>query len=386
MVAVSLALCVGLLLTNFKTYSSILRQHKELMGSYQPGAPVVGIAKFLATSAKATNVVVAPLGEDATKGATISAVDKPVLLVLFVGETVRRQNFGLTGYVRDTTPELAARDVITFQDVNSCGTNTATSLPCMFSNFDRSSYSHIKGISNENLLDVLAHAGFKVEWWDNNTGDKQVAARLPMQFLTHTDEPEYCSAGECTDGIFQQFLEAKVATITEDTVLVLHMIGSHGPAYFVRYPKEYERFAPACNTTEFANCTEQEVINAYDNSIAYTDHVVAQTIDYLDGLDGFDTSLIFVSDHGETLGEGGLYLHGTPYWMAPEYQTKVPMVVWMSKRFQQAFTVDQSCFGKTVNDTISHANLFHSVLGLLDVKTDVYTADLDIFGSCTTHM
>jgi lipid A ethanolaminephosphotransferase len=383
MVVLGLVLCVGMLLTNFKTYSSTIREHKELLGTYQPGAPVVGMIKYLVTSAEAQSVVVAPLGGDAKPGAALAAMEKPVLMVLFVGETVRAQNFGLSGYERDTTPELAARDVVAFRDVNSCGTNTATSLPCMFSNFDRSNYTYLKGVSNENLLDVLVRAGFDVEWWDNNTGDKNVAARIPSRMLTHTENPEFCSAGECTDGIFRQFLEEKVAGITKNTVLVLHMIGSHGPAYFLRYPPEYKRFTPACETTEFTECSREEVVNAFDNTIAYTDHIVAQTIDYLEGLDGFSTSLLYVSDHGESLGEGGLYLHGTPYWMAPEYQTKVPMVMWMSPGFGEGLGIDRACMGSKVEDTISHANLFHSVLGMLDVETAVYDRGLDVLARCT---
>lgn len=228
----------------------------------------------------------------------------------------------------------------------------------------------------------MHHAGLNVEWWDNNTGDKGIAARLPKRSLTNSQSTEFCGVGECTDGIFLAQLEAYVHTITEDTVLVLHQIGSHGPTYHLRYPPEFEIFKPSCRTAEFKDCTPEEISNAYDNTIAYTDHVLSQTIDFLRAQDGLSTSLLYVSDHGESLGEAGLYLHGTPYFMAPEEQTKVPMVLWMSEAFKTQFGISQDCLAAKAGDALSHDNLFHSVLGLLDVRTTVYQADLDLLAGC----
>ena len=254
-----LAVGAGLLMTNYGSYASILRERKDFMGSFQPGAPLVGAVRYAKMVARTREIVVAPLGMDARKGPLYALASKPVLTIIVAGETARSMNFGLNGYERDTTPELAARDVVSFTDVSSCGTATAVSLPCMFSRDGRAAYSFDRGLSNENLLDVLVHAGFDVEWWDNNTGSKAVSARVPTRSFTNSENAEFCPTGECTDGIFMQHLAAFVPTITRDTVLVLHQIGSHGPTYHLRYPEGFAKFLPACDTAEFKDCSAEEI-------------------------------------------------------------------------------------------------------------------------------
>ncbi|SFJ82332.1 phosphoethanolamine transferase [Jannaschia pohangensis] len=381
-----LAVSAALLMTNYASYASVLRERKDFMGSFQPGAPLVATIRYAKMMNRSRDIVVAPLGQEARKGPTYDAPRKPVLTIIVAGETARGQNFALNGYGVPTTPELAARDVINFTDVSSCGTATAVSLPCMFSRDGRAEYSFDRGLANENLLDVLTHAGFDVEWWDNNTGSKAVSARVPTRSFTNSENAEFCPTGECIDGIFMQHLEAFVPTITRDTVLVLHQIGSHGPTYHLRYPEGFARFLPTCETAEFKDCTEEEIRNAYDNTIAYTDQVLAETIDFLMAQDGLATSLLYVSDHGESLGEGGLYLHGAPYFMAPEVQTKVPMILWMSESFRQQLALDAACIGAGRDAALSHDNLFSTVLGLLDVETDVRDPDLDIASPCRTRV
>ena len=380
--AVSLALAAGLLMADLKSYASILRERKDFMGSYQPGMPLVSAIRYAKMMSRSANVPIAAIGEDATKGASYRSGSKPVLTIVVAGETARSQNFSLNGYGVETNPKLAKLPVVSFDQVSSCGTATAVSLPCMFSEFDRDGYSYEKGISHENVLDVISHAGLNVEWWDNNTGDKGIAGRLEARSFTQTNNKEFCAAGECMDGIFMQALKEYADTITQDTVLVLHQIGSHGPTYYLRYPKELERFTPACRTAEFKNCSAAEITNSYDNTIAYTDEILAQTIAMLQSQDQLATALLYVSDHGESLGEGGLYLHGSPYFMAPEYQTKVPMILWMSEAFKDKFAIDQSCLVAKKAAILSHDNLFHSLLGMLDIQTNERAPSLDIFASC----
>lgn len=379
---VSLAMAAGLLMSDFKSYSSILRERKDFMSSFQPGAPLVGAIRYGKMMTRSSNVVVKAIGEDAEKGPSHTSDSKPMLTIIVAGETARSQNFSLNGYGIETNPKLATLPVVSFSDVDSCGTATAVSLPCMFSKFTRDEYSYEKGISHQNVLDVLSHAGLHVEWWDNNTGNKNLADRLPSRTYTNTENEEFCAAGECMDGIFMQALKDYADTISQDTVLVLHQIGSHGPTYYLRYPEEFERFTPACRTAEFKNCSAQEITNAYDNTIAYTDEILAQTITFLQSQDRLTTSLLYISDHGESLGEGGLYLHGSPYFMAPEQQTKVPMILWMSQAYQDRFGVDQSCLTDMKNAALSHDNLFHSLLGMLDIKTSERNPAMDIFASC----
>lgn len=379
---ISLTLTTGLLMADLKSYSSILRERKDFMSSFQPGAPLVGGIRYAKMMSRSTNVVVAAIGEDAKKGPAYAKGDKPLLTIVVAGETARAQNFSLNGYDVNTNPKLAKLPVVNFSDVNSCGTATAVSLPCMFSKFTRKEYSYEQGISHQNVLDVLGHAGLHVEWWDNNTGHKNLADRITSRSLTHTKNEEFCSEGECIDGIFMQALKDYADTITQDTVLVLHQIGSHGPTYYLRYPEEFERFTPACRTAEFKNCTSAEITNAYDNTIAYTDKILAQTIALLQSQRNLATALLYISDHGESLGEGGLYLHGSPYFMAPEQQTKVPMILWMSQTFKEKFAIDQSCLAAKENSALSHDNLFHSLLGMLDIQSNERNPALDIFATC----
>lgn len=379
-------LFAALLLANFKSFSVAIHDNKDLMGSFQPGAPLSSTIRYGLMVLNSRDITLQPRGEDAVRGPIISAVHKPVLTVIMVGETARAQNFGLNGYGRDTTPKLAARDdIIAFQDVSSCGTATATSLPCMFSRFGRNEYSYEAGLANENLLDVLQHAGVRVIWLDNNTGDKGVADRVGgSQLLAYLDNPQYCSSGECNDGIFLPYLQDTIDNITEDTVLVMHHIGSHGPAYYLRYPPEFERFTPTCDSTELKNCSVDEIVNTYDNTILYTDHVLNKAIKMLETQDRATAAMIYMSDHGESLGEGGLYLHGAPYFMAPDTQTKVPFVIWLSNGYKSAFATDINCLKARASQPATHANLFHSILGLMDITTTERNADLDLFSNCST--
>ena len=380
----SAALVIGLLFTNMKGYSTVLRADKELMGSVQPLAPMSGALRYARMMLKSTQIVVQPTGTDAKPGPHLAGAAKPVLMVIVAGETGRAANWSLGGYGRDTNPELARRDILYFSNVSSCGTATATSLPCMFSPQTRDDYSYERGLSNENLLDVLARAGFHVEWWDNNTGDKDVAKRVTSRYMTAEDGAEFCTP-ECIDAVFLKRLDALAAEITQNTVVVLHQIGSHGPSYWLRYPPEQERFAPACKTPALTDCSTDEIVNAYDNSIAYTDWFLAQVIDRMDAQDRAIPAMFYVSDHGESLGEGGLYLHGTPYFMAPDYQTHVPMVVWMSDRFRDTLALDTACISAAKENDASHDNMFATVLGMLDVSTTARDPALDLASPCRSE-
>jgi lipid A ethanolaminephosphotransferase len=382
MVAASFMLCVGLLLSQFATFSVVLRAQKELMASYQPGAPLAGTLRYVRMLQKAQALPLQPYATDAHTDDEVASATKPILVVLVAGETARAQNWSLGGYERETNPELAKQDITYFTNTSSCGTATAVSLPCMFSHLGRADYSYEGGLASENMLDALVRAGYHVEWWDNNTGDKQIADRITVKSLIHSTDPRYCADGECTDGIFLDALADYAKTITQNTVLVLHMIGSHGPSYYLRYPKEFEAFTPTCQTAELKDCATQDVVNAYDNTIRYTDHILSSMIDILKANDTVISSLVYASDHGESLGENGLYLHGAPYMIAPEYQTRVPMLLWMGKEYQDVFQIDAACVHQKKDDAVSHDNLFSTVLALADVHSASVDPALDLVSSC----
>jgi lipid A ethanolaminephosphotransferase len=325
-----------------------------------------------------------PVGRDAHL-LHVALNTPPHVLVLVVGETARADNFSLLGYPRLTNPQLAQLGVTTFDDVKSCGTSTEVSVPCMFSPYGRADYDEHRIRRSETLLDVLVRAGYRVRWIDNQSGCKGVCngAGVEYEKIDPRSAPDLCSDGECWDEVLARRLQAELPDVRGDTVFVLHMMGNHGPAYFRRYPAQFRRFTPDCATAELRDCTREQVVNAYDNAILYTDHVLARIVATLAADAGrLDSAMLYVSDHGESLGEKGLYLHGIPYSIAPEQQTHVPMIVWLSRAMTETGDVNARCLHSKAGAPLSHDNLFHSVLGLLDVSTSAYREDRDLFDGC----
>ncbi len=365
--------------------TSLMRNQRELRYLITPGNYIYGLVGNLARGARDVRVPRQPVGTDARVIRIAMASHKPRVFVLVLGETVRAANFSLLGsYPRATTPELAKLDVIAFRNVTSCGTSTEVSVPCMFSQWGREDYDERRIRTSEGLLHVLARAGYVVKWLDNQSGCKGVCqgAGIEYQKIDPKSVPDLCTADECHDGVLVRRLQTELANVQEDSVFVLHMMGNHGPAYYLRYPPQFRRFMPDCATAELRKCSREQVVNAYDNAILYADHVLAGVVGTLAKASQFDTAMIYVSDHGESLGENGLYLHGLPYSIAPDTQTHVPMVAWLSPEFSTAAAMSRSCVQAKADEELSHDNLFHSVLGLLDVQTSVYKPERDLFEGC----
>ncbi len=378
-------LVVAALLPVYRDLASLLRNQPHLRNLLTPENYLFALGRALTQDTHRAALSRVPIGEDAHLGAAWKTRTRPVLFVLIVGETARADHFSLNGYARDTTPELARLDVVNFPNVTSCGTATEVSLPCMFSALGRSEYDGDRIRREEGLLNVLARAGLRVVWRDNQSGCKGVCDGKGIEFqsVRHVQLPGLCTSDGCLDEVLLKDLEATVASDNRSQVIVMHQLGNHGPAYFSRYPERYRRFVPTCDTPELRHCSREEIINAYDNALAYTDHVVAETIEFLKARsDRYDTVLLYVSDHGESLGEHGLYLHGMPYSIAPREQTHVPMVVWLSPEFERSTGIDDNCLRGIAANPASHDNLFHSVLGLLDVETSVYRPEQDLFSAC----
>ncbi len=363
-----------------RTYAAVGRQHPDIILTLNPVVPIVSAVKYLVGKERDRNIVAAPIGTDARR---LAPGPKPRVTIIVAGETARAQNFSLGSYGRDTNPELKKQDIVYFPNTTSCGTATATSLPCMFSIYPRADYSHRKGLETQNLLDVLSNAKVDVKWLDNDTGAYGVADRIPYTFLPKSADPRFCKDGECLDAILLDKLDDYLANAKQDSVLVLHQLGSHGPAYYLRYPEKFRRFTPDCRAAEFGSCKPGEIVNAYDNTILYTDHIVSEVIEKLKAHQAnVAGAMIYLSDHGESLGENGLYLHGAPYVIAPAQQTRVPFLVWLAGDLQSSAGFDMSCLASRAGESYSHDNFFHSVLGLMDIGTKVYDPSLDIFASC----
>jgi len=307
------------------------------------------------------------------------------VLVIVLGETARAKNFSLYGYEKETNPLLKKQDIIRFDEVASCGTDTAVSVPCMFSHMSRTNFDAVDAKYTENLLDILQTSGYKILWRDNDDGCKDVCKRVEVQHMVKINNPKYCNGKYCHDEALLDGLPEILTNIKEDTVIVLHTMGSHGPTYYNRYPDNFKKFTPTCDTAEIQNCTQEQVINTYDNTILYTDYIISSVIDMLKEHPEYEAGLIYVSDHGESLGENNVYLHGFPYKLAPKEQKQVPMVLWMSATMKRWDYVDYDCMRKeAAQNTYTHDNLFHSVIGLLEVKTHTYNKEYDIFKNCRT--
>lgn len=385
----ALVVFVGVLLASYQPMASLMRNHHKLRYMINPLNTVyalvdVGIVRHLVRPRQFVDI-----GQDATLGAAYqNQTNKPPLLLLVVGETARAGNFSLNGYARNTNPLLATDGVISFRNVWSCGTSTATALPCMFSHLGKEAYES-RDNDYATLVDVLQHAGLAVLWVDNQpAGCKGICDRIPNVMTHRLQEPQFCADGECMDMVMLKDLEQRIAALPADRrakgiVVVMHQMGSHGPAYSRRSDSETKAFVPECTTNVLQNCEHDQLINAYDNSIRYTDKFLHAGIAWLRQQENSHApALIYLSDHGESLGEGNTYLHGLPYKIAPDVQKHVPLILWQSAAWQQRTGASNACLQGRINDRLTQDNLFHSVIGAMQVQTSLYVPDLDWNKGC----
>lgn len=382
-IVVTFLAIVVVLFSQYGTYASLFREHREIK---YIATPLNWISASVKVAQEKLSSNKPPEFMQVAKNTQLqSHSDKPQLWVLVVGETARAQNFGLNGYERQTTPMLQQKvdsgEVINFSKVSSCGTATAVSVPCMFSYLTKDQYDETLAKHSSNLLDVFKSAGFNVVWVDNNSGCKSMCDRVDSEQITPEKEtPEACGGDTyCQDTILPSKVRGYLQQAKGNTLLVVHMVGSHGPDYSKRSPQQYKAFLPECESAQLDECPRQQVVNAYDNTIATTDAVLSQLIDELDSYSAFKRGLFYVSDHGESLGEDGIYLHGLPYWMAPTTQTHVPQIIWLPDSQQQ----QRDCLKAQADKAWSHDNLFSTMLGLADISTSLYQAEMDISASCS---
>ncbi len=380
-IAAMLALSVLAVALSSQALFASVRADPGLRYRITPGNVLISVARAALEGEGTPPGPRDPVAADAHRVGS-AAARRPRVLVLVVGETVRGDHWGLNGYARQTTPMLARHDVVNFPAVSACGTSTAVSLPCMFSAVGRADYDPHAIARQESLLDVAQRAGVEVLWRDNQSGCKGVCAGVTTESLASTLDASACPLGRCPDAALLQGLDARIAASRDDLLVVLHPLGNHGPNYFERYPAEFERFRPACHAPGLDGCSTQAIVNAYDNAILYTDAVLARLVDRLAEQRGRDTAMLYVSDHGESLGEYGLHLHGAPYAIAPRQQLHVPMILWMSPGFRASLDVDDACMQRLSRGRHSHDDLFHSVLGMFDIATAVYRPEHDVLAAC----
>lgn len=362
----SLAILSTIYIIESKHYTPFLRNHKELTKYINPIYPVSSFVKHIRDNFKVQRSIT-PIGEDASRVSS----DRKKLIVFVVGETARAANFSINSYDKETNPFMQnLNGVVSLTNFYSCGTATAISLPCMFSKFPKDEYDNSKK-SYENLVDILNKSGVRVIWRDNNSGgSKGVADRLKDVKYFHGD------SNNSRDEVLLEDLQQRVDLGYEDTFIVLHQEGSHGPTYYKRYPPQFEYFKPTCKTAQLDKCTKDEIINTYDNTIAYTDYILKKSVDFLkNNEDKYDTLMVYVSDHGESLGENDIYLHGMPYLLAPEFQKHIPAIFYFGKNMQDDY---EKLLAKK-DEKFSHDNIFHTFLDIFNIKCSEYNKNLDLF-------
>ncbi|MEH8259598.1 phosphoethanolamine--lipid A transferase [Aeromonas veronii] len=380
--AISLLFIGGVASLYYQDYASVGRNNKSLAKEIVPANYVHGLYKYGRDVLFATPIPYQHLGTDAR---VVARGSKPTLMFLVVGETARSQNYSLNGYGKATNSFTAKEQgVVSFRNVRSCGTATAVSVPCMFSNLTRRGYDDQLASSRDGLLDVLQHAGVSVLWKENDGGCKGVCRNVPTIEILPKSYPALCQGESCYDEVLLEGLDQQIAGMKGNKLVAFHLMGSHGPTYFRRYPASERVFMPDCPRSDIENCSNEELVNTYDNTIRYTDKVVGLLIDKLKSLESqYDVGLVYLSDHGESLGAMGLYLHGTPYKFAPDDQTRVPLLTWFSPQLQADRQLDMGCLAaEASSQRFSHDNLFHSMLGIMDVQTRVYDNKLDLFRPC----
>jgi len=382
-IAVSALLIILVAALFYKDYASVFRNNKELVKSLSPSNSIVAVNSWYAHH-RMDNLPLVKIGEDATQKAVMHNAPRKNLTIVVLGETSRADNFSLGGYSRDTNPLMRQDGVIYFPHTTSCGTATAVSVPCMFSNMPRAHYDEELAHHQEGVLDILQRAGIRVLWNDNDGGCKGACDRVPHQNVTDLKLTGQCIDGECYADVLFPNLDSYIDNLQQDGIIVLHTIGSHGPTYYNRYPAAFRKFTPTCDTNEIQGCTREQLTNTYDNTILYVDYVVDKAIKLLQSKqDKFTTSLVYLSDHGESLGEDGVYLHGLPYSIAPDTQKHVPMALWLSADYQQRYGISAHCLQQRAQkENYSQDNLFSTLLGLLGVSTREYQAADDILTPC----
>jgi lipid A ethanolaminephosphotransferase len=355
-------------------YTSFLREHKPLRYYTNPTYFIFSTGKYIAQSIRGGEKAITPIGEDAR----ISKTDgERKLIILVVGEAVRANRLHMNGYERETTPLIEKDEIINFPEMYSCGTTTSISIPCMFSNLTRRGYSDEKARSTYNVLDILNTAGVNILWRENNSSSKGVADRVTYEDYKTPEKNTICDP-ECRDeGMLVGLQEYIESNKTGDILIVLHQMGNHGPAYYKRYPDAFEKYTPVCMTSQLEQCSAEEISNAYDNAVLYTDYFLSKVISLLKANRLFETAMFYIGDHGESLGENGVYLHGLPYFMAPEVQKHIPAIMW----FGEDYKIDRDKLRANAAKEYSHDNLFHTLLGMMEVETSVYKKEKDILNS-----
>lgn len=354
-ISLALLFILGLVIANANNILWIDKNSKTLGGLAMPWSYTVNISLFyIHQNQKNEKEILLP-------DATIKDDQKSVV-VLVIGESARSQNFSLYGYKKNTNPLLSKISNVYHFNANSDATYTTAGVK-----------SILEHKNTDDLYEILPNYLFRndveVIWRTSNWGEP------PIHIKNYQDRSylsKICNGVQCNyDEVLLTGLKEQIEASKKNKILiVLHTSTSHGPTYSKKYPPQFETFKPVCNSVELGNCSNTELINAYDNTIVYTDYILSKVIEDLKELKEFKSTMIFVSDHGESLGEKNLYMHGLPMSIAPKEQYEIPFIVWLS---------DNSSKKLKQNKLLSQNHVFHSVLNFLSIESPVYNEEMNIY-------
>ncbi|MBV7441771.1 phosphoethanolamine--lipid A transferase EptA [Weeksellaceae bacterium TAE3-ERU29] len=356
--SLSILVFLGILVfANASNWLWIDKNSKQLGGLAMPWSYSINTALFFIHKNKENEK------EILLPDAKIKNHEKSVV-VLVIGESARSQNFSLYGYEKDTNPLLSKEQNLYHFNATSCATYTTAGVKCILEHKNT-------GKLYEILPNYLNRTGVDVVWRTTNWGEPPVHIE-DGKYLKKEKLQENCMSDEnCDyDEVLLSGLKEQILASNKDKILIIiHTSTSHGPTYSKKYPSKFEVFKPVCNSVELGNCSQEELINAYDNTIVYTDYILYSIIEDLKSLKDYKSTMLFVSDHGESLGEKNLYMHGLPKSIAPKEQYDIPFIVWVSDGSKQL---------KKEND-LSQNHVFHSVLNFLDIESPIYDEEMNIF-------
>ena len=351
---ISLGFILIMIFANATNWLWIDKHSKQLGGLALPWSYMVNIPRYY------THQYQRNKKEILLPKATIKDINKAVV-ILVIGESARRENFSLYGYTKETNPLLQQIDGLRHYTAASCATYTTAGVKCILEHEETSDLYEI-------LPNYLFRNGVDVVWRSTNWGEPPL--HISKQQHRETLLEMYNGENSEYDEILLANLRGEITKSSSDKVLIiLHTSTSHGPSYNKKYPPQFETFSPVCQSVELSKCSNEELINAYDNTIVYTDYLLSNIIDTLKTLPEYNSAMIFVSDHGESLGEKNLYMHGVPMSIAPKEQYEIPFIVWSSTTEKQPKDLPSA----------SQHNVFHSVMDFLSIDSEIYKEEMSIF-------
>ena len=348
-----------------KEWIAIIIKHRSNLIAYDPVESIIeaGIGEIVYKILDKKHQI-----EPLTNKHSFKREEKEELtVVLIIGESARSDRFGVLGYEKNTTPLLSSLNDLYAFKASACATLTLKAVPCMLSPLNASNF------------ELDAEMGFATDVFNKynfetsliSTNDVRRTDSL-IAYIYNSFKNSYSYPGQI-DEVALPKLTTEINK-SGNKFIVFHSYGSHFQ-YQDRYPKEFEILKPACNKAVY-DCSKEEINNVYDNTIIYTDYIINEIIKKLKDKNAI---LFFVSDHGQSLGEYGIYKHGIPVAFAPQAQIDVPFFVWQSEKFKQLNPEKAkalSSFPKT--EEISHDFLFHSLLDCSSFEGELIDKSLSL--------